>query len=329
MSINTSTKTPVIYVRNNIPEKYLEKMKKAGATVFFEPWVYGEDEPKVNHDLSNCNIVLTLGLNDPLNILNDAPNLQWVQSLSVGLDTILHEETINNDIVITNTKGCTSIPIAEHTIAMISSLARGVHSMVRNQQNSIWNNTNITELQGSTVGIIGYGEIGKQIAKRCKALDMKVIGCRKRPDNTDANDPIDKVVGLDEIDAVIVESDFLVLALPSTPETYHSINKEKLQLMKSTSYLINVGRGNTVVEADLLEVLQEQKIAGAALDVFDIEPLPKDHPFWELNNLIISPHNAYFSPKSMDRYMDVFLENIERFKQGKELLNVVDKKLGY
>ncbi|MFT8322935.1 MAG: D-2-hydroxyacid dehydrogenase [Bacillus sp. (in: firmicutes)] len=325
----TEQKELIIYIRNNIPEKYINKLTELGATVLLEPWTYGENEPSVKHDLSACTIVLTLGLNDPLTIMKVAPNIQWVQSISVGTDSLLNENTINSNIVITNTKGCTSIPIAEHTIAMMSSFARCIPTLLHNQQSRRWENTSITDLEGSTVGIIGYGEIGKEIAKRCKAFDMTVIGCRKRPNRTGEDDPADKVVGLEEMDMVIKASDFLVLALPSTSETYHSINKDKLSLMKSTSFLINIGRGNTIAEQDLLKVLQAKKIAGAALDVFDIEPLRKNHPFWELDNVIISPHNAYFSPKSMERYMNIFFKNIQRFQNDQPLINIVDKNLGY
>ncbi|MED3963779.1 D-2-hydroxyacid dehydrogenase [Niallia taxi] len=322
-------KKPVIYVRYNIPEKYLNKIKALGATVLFEPWTFGKEEPQLTHDLSECNIVLTLGLNDPLTIQPYAPNLQWVQSMSVGLDALLHKETINSDIIITNTKGCTSIPIAEHTVAMISAFSRGLPTMLRNQHKKIWSNTEIKDLEGSNVGIVGYGEIGKEIAKRCKALGMYVVGCRKRPSNTLDNDPADQVVGLERIDEVIKNADFLILALPSTKETYHFIDKHKLRLLKESAFLINIGRGNTIVEEDLLQALYSQQIKGAALDVFDIEPLPGDHPFWELDNVIISPHNAYYSPRSMERYMDIFIENLTRFIEGKELLNVVNKELGY
>lgn len=324
-----SASSPVIYVRYNIPEKYIEKIKTLGATVLFEPWQFGKEEPEVHCDLSECDVILTLGLMDPLTIHTKAPKLKWVQSLSVGLDALLHEETINSNLIITNTKGCTSIPIAEHTVAMISAFARGLPAMLRNQQTRTWINTAIKDLDGATLGIVGYGEIGKEIAKRCKALGMHVVGCRKRPSITSSSDPADEVVGLDEVDNVIKNADFLVLALPSTKETYQFINKKKLKLMKSSSYLINIGRGNTVAEADLLEVLTKQQIQGAALDVFEVEPLPSGHPFWEQENVIISPHNAYYSPKSMDRYMDIFLENVTRFKEGRELLNIVNKDLGY
>jgi phosphoglycerate dehydrogenase-like enzyme len=188
----------------------------------------------------------------------------------------------------------------------------------------------IKDLGDSTVGIIGYGEIGYEIAKRCKGLGMKVIGCRRNPKKRkDENDPADIVVGMDQVDKVLGRSDFLVLALPSTKETRYFLNKQRLKQMKKGSYLINVGRGNTIEEKHLVECLNSNHIAGAALDVFDVEPLPKDHPFWTLDNVIVSPHNAYYSPKNVERNMNLFITNLKLFIEGKPMLNVVDKKLGY
>lgn len=327
--MTNETINPKIYMRRTIPEKYLDKINALGAEVIVDNWQYGDPEPPISQDISDCNILLTLGLTDSLSILKDAPNLKWVQSLSVGLDALLHEDVRKSDIIITNTKGCTSVPIAEHTIAMMAGLARGISFMIRNQLNNRWAPTPITDLSGSTVGIIGYGEIGKQIAKRAKALDMFVIGCKRRPSQQSADDPADNIVGLEQIDEVIADADFLILALPSTPDTYQLINKEKLAKMKENSFLINIGRGNTIDEEELVHLLKEKKIAGAALDVFEVEPLPQEHPLWEVENVIISPHNAFFSPNTLDRYMEVFIENIQRFKDGKELINVVDKQLGY
>lgn len=324
-----SKKIPKIYIRKTIPQNYLDKMMELGAELIMEPWQYGDLEQPPKHDISHCNIVLTLGLHDTLAITQFAPKVEWVQSLSVGLEALLHKKVIESPITITNTKGCTSVPIAEHTIAMISGLARGIPFMIRNQLKKAWEPTPITDLTKSTVGIIGYGEIGKEIAKRCKAFNMSVIGCKKRPEIQKSDDPADFIVGLDELDSVIKKADFLILALPSTKETFHLVNKKKLEMMKKSSFLINIGRGNIIVEKDLITVLKKKRIAGAALDVFDIEPLPKHHELWDLDNVIISPHNAYYSPNTMDSYMELFLENIKRFMNDHELLNVVDKRMGY
>lgn len=318
-----------LYIRYNLPEPYVSRCKELCTNVILEPWIYGNPEPETQADLSDCNVVFTLGLHDSLQIRKKAPHIKWVQSISVGLDALLNEEVKNSDILITNTKGCTSIPIAEHTIAMISSLARGIPTLLRNQVDRTWEMVPVTELMNSTVGIIGYGEIGYEIAKRCKAMGMRVIGCRRNPDKKREMEPAESVVGLDRVDEVIMQSDFLVLALPSTRETYHFFDKDRFSKMKQGSFFLNVGRGNTIVEEDLVESIQTKHIAGAALDVFDVEPLPADHPLWQLENLIISPHNAYYSPKSMERYMEIFLQNLKLFQEGKPLLNKVNKQIGY
>jgi phosphoglycerate dehydrogenase-like enzyme len=330
MTVLTKKEAPFVYIRHNIPIEYLEKLRKICSTVIVEPWLPGEPEPEPNYDISKCNVIFTLGMRDKLKILEKTPNLQWIHSQSVGLEAMLTKEVRECDVIVTNTKGCTSIPIAEHTIAMITSLARGVPTMIRNEPTTKWELIPIKDLGDSTVGIIGYGEIGYEIAKRCKGLGMKVIGCRRNPKKQkDENDPADIVVGMDQVDKVLGRSDFLVLALPSTKETRYFLNKQRLKQMKKGSYLINVGRGNTIEEKYLVECLNSSHIAGAALDVFEVEPLPKDHPFWTLDNVIVSPHNAYYSPKNVERNMNLFITNLKLFIEGKPMLNVVDKKLGY
>ncbi|MGG3575353.1 D-2-hydroxyacid dehydrogenase [Bacillus gobiensis] len=330
VSMTESKKTaPVIYIRLDISEEYVKKFREVCSEVIIEPWKLGEPEPESTMDVSDCEVLFTLGLHDNLNILKKAPNVKWVHSVSVGLDAMLHEEILSNDVIITNSKGCTSVPIAEHTIALITSFARGIPMMIKNQMNKEWASLPLTDLSYSTVGIIGYGEIGFEIAKRCKALGMGVIGCRKNPGKRRENEPADSVVGMDRVDEVLSQSDFIVLALPSTKETQSFLNKKRLSKMKKDSFLINIGRGNTVVENDLIEFLSDGRIAGAALDVFEVEPLPKDHPFWELENVIVSPHNAYNSARHHDRVMDLFLQNLKRYSEGKPLLNVVNKETGY
>jgi phosphoglycerate dehydrogenase-like enzyme len=188
----------------------------------------------------------------------------------------------------------------------------------------------VKDLENATVGIIGYGDIGYEIAKRCKALGMTVIGCRRNPSKRNTEyEPADLIMGMDQVDEVLSRSDFVVLALPFTKDTSYFFNKERLNKMKKGSYVINVGRGNTIVDEDLIHSLSNGHIAGAALDVFEVEPLPKDHPFWQLENVMISPHNAYNSSKHLDRVMELFLKNLKLYSDGKPLMNVVEKKLGY
>lgn len=329
-TLHHKTSAPFVYVRYEIPDEYVAKINEMCAQAIVEPWGYGKAEPEPSTDLSDCDVLITLGLQDTLGILKKAPNVKWIHSMSVGVDTLLNDDIRNSDIVVTNSKGCTSIPIAEHALAMMMALSRGVPEMVRNQTERKWGGVTVTELSKATVGIIGYGEIGFELAKRCKALDMRVVGCRRHPGKTKmVPEPADMIVGLEQVDEVISQSDFLVLCLPSTEETYHFMNKERLHKMKKGSVLVNVGRGNTIVEEALAESLENGQLAGAALDVFEVEPLPPSHVLWGLKNVIVSPHIAYFSSRNMERSMDLFLQNLELYKEGKPLLNVVDKKLGY
>lgn len=320
---------PRIYVRIPMVEQYVSQLREFAADVIVEPWKPGTPEPEPQADISDCDVIITVCLRDTLQILDKAPRVRWVHSLSVGIDAV-QTDRLNPSVVITNPKGCTSIPIAEHTVMCITAFARNFPTMQRNQAQKKWQNVEMKELLGSTVGILGYGEIGGQIAQRCKALGMRVIGCRRNPAAARASDDAaDLVVGLDQVDMILAESDFLVLALPSSEGTYHFLNREKLVKMKAGSYLINVGRGNTVHDGDLIAALQSGHLAGAALDVFEVEPLPVDHPYWEMENVIVTPHNAYYSPRTLERNMELLRQNLIRYVRGEELLNVVNVRAGY
>ncbi|ADU28894.1 D-2-hydroxyacid dehydrogenase [Bacillus cellulosilyticus] len=320
---------PSIYIRLKTPQKYLRKIEELSSRVIVEPWNWREPEPEVSFDISDCDVIFTLGVQDHLNILKKAPHVKWVHSSSVGIDAMLHEEIVSHDLIITNSKGCTSIPIAEHTMAMMSGLARGIPGMAKRQLNNEWHVSKVKELYNATLGIIGYGEIGSEIAKRAKAFGMHVIGCRRNPDKSKENEYADHIVGMRNINDVLKQSDYVVLALPSTAETINLMNKERLRFMKEGSFLINVGRGNTINDDDLIDAIREGHLAGAALDVFDEEPLPKSHPFWSIDNILISPHLAYYSPKNLDRIMSLFIHNLEQYIAGNPLKNVVNKKMGY
>ncbi|SNT32402.1 Phosphoglycerate dehydrogenase [Bacillus sp. OK838] len=329
--MSDSKKTaPSLYIRVDIPVKYINEFKEICSEVVIEPWEFGETEPQPTVDLSKFDILYTLGLHDNLSILKKAPKIKWVHSDSAGVEAMLNEDIKKSDVIITNVKGCSSVPIAEHTIAMLSSLARGVPKMIRNQINKNWVEIPVKDLENSTVGIIGYGDIGFEIAKRCKGLGMTVIGCRRNPaQRKEKYEPADLIMGMDQVDEVLSRSDFVVLALPFTKDTSYFLNEERINKMKKGSHLINVGRGNTIVDEDLIESLKNGHIAGAALDVFEVEPLPEDHPFWKLENVMVSPHNAYNSAKHLDRVMELFLKNLKLFSDGKPLKNVVEKGLGY
>ncbi|SEN71629.1 Phosphoglycerate dehydrogenase [Amphibacillus marinus] len=319
---------PSIYFRTSIPEQYRNYLATKSKLAIFEPWHIGEKEPIPSVDLSQCEVVFTLGLIDDLSILDLAPNVRWVQSVSVGLDALLNERTIQQDLMITNTKGCTSVPIAEHTLAMMLGFSKNIPALITNQQTNVWGKVPVNDLAQANVCIIGYGQIGYEIAKRCKAFGMNITGCRRHPTVVSDN-YADTIVGMDQVDDVLTEADYVVLALPATAETDNFLNADRIKKIKQGAVVINVGRGNAVVEADLVDALIDGHIRGAALDVFQVEPLPKTHPFWNMEQVIVSAHQAYFSNQNMDRIMNLFAKNMERYLTGQPLINQINKQKGY
>ncbi|MBM3775305.1 MAG: D-2-hydroxyacid dehydrogenase, partial [Acidobacteria bacterium] len=191
-----------------------------------------------------------------------------------------------------------------------------------------WDPFDIRMLAGSTMGILGYGDIGKAVARRGRALDMNVIALRRRP-----GEPVEgaasEILGPEQKLELIRRSDYLVVAAPLTPETRGWIGERELEAMKPSAVVINVGRGAVIEERALIRALEQRRIAGAALDVFEQEPLPASHPFYSLDNVLLSPHSADHTPDWLERAMRRFLENFARFERGEPLVNVVDKRAGY
>jgi phosphoglycerate dehydrogenase-like enzyme len=202
--------------------------------------------------------------------------------------------------------------------------------MIRNQAAGVWEPFDIVEVRGQTVGIVGYGDIGRSVARRVHALGMRVLGLKRHGTPASAADPFaERIYGPEGLIEMISRSDYVVAAAPLTPETVGLIGAPELAAMKPGAVLINVGRGPVVQEGALVKALSEKRIKGAALDVFDTEPLPQGHPFYKLENVLLSPHCADHTPDWLDQAMRFFLAQFERFRRGEPLLNVVEKKLGY
>jgi phosphoglycerate dehydrogenase-like enzyme len=256
-----------------------------------------------------------------------APRLRWVQSGGAGVERFLTPDFIASPIVLTNAAGIYAIPIAEQVIAFILAFARGLHKTMRSQMAHQWEYPGVQELLGSTLGIVGLGGIGTEVARRAKGLGMRVIAIRKRPDRPRGF--ADEVRGSDALSWLLAESDYVALCAALTPNTRHLIGEAELRMMKPTGYVINIGRGGLIDEPALISALQSGLIAGAGIDVFAQEPLPPDSPLWDMPNVIITPHHAGDSPHSHDRLMELFCDNLRRHLSGEKLLNVVDKKAGY
>jgi phosphoglycerate dehydrogenase-like enzyme len=235
---------------------------------------------------------------------------------------------MQRDVVLTNASGVHAIPISEHILSMIFALARNLPRHMRSQVAGKWErHGEITELEGTTLGLIGVGKIGEKTAEKAKALNMKVLGMRRNPERTSPH--VDKMFGPEGLHEVLAQSDWVVVTAAGTPETDGLIGEPELAVMKSTARLINIARGSLIREEALIKALEEKRIAGAGLDVFEKEPLPENSPLWQMPNVILTPHIAGGTPFYVDRLMDIFVENLKRYQAGEPLINVVDKTLGY
>jgi phosphoglycerate dehydrogenase-like enzyme len=260
-------------------------------------------------------------------ILHKAANLKWVHALAAGVDRLLFPEFIDSDIILTNSSGVHPIPISEHVLGMMLMFARGLHAAMKSQYQKKWERPTPVELYGKTLGIIGFGSIGERIGQLGKCCGMQVIGLKRNVDYPTTN--AHRLLPPENLDALLERSDFVVCALPLTPQTTHYFTLKELKKMKDTAYLINISRGKTIEEEDLIEALQSGIIKGAGLDVFEEEPLPADSPLWDMDNVIITPHYAGSTPEYFNRAISIFCENVQRYLQGESLLNRVDKKRGY
>ncbi len=259
-------------------------------------------------------------------LVTSIPNLRWVHTVSAGVDHVLFPELAESDVVLTNASGVFNTPIAETVLAYMLAVVKRLPEFLKQQSGRRWEKLDLRELRGLTVGIVGLGDIGGEVARLCKAFGMHVLGLRRHPR---PHPHADEVLPSDRLHDLLRRSDFVVISCPLTEETRGLIGRAELVAMKSDAWLINIARGGIVDEAALLEALQERRIGGACLDVFSEEPLPEDSPFWDLPNVIITPHNSWNSPRIEEREIGLFLENLRRYVAGEPLVNVVDKGRGY
>ena len=256
--------------------------------------------------------------------------LRWIHSRSAGLEQTLFPELVESEVMLTNGSGVFSPSLGEFALATILYFAKDFRRMIRNQMAGVWEQFDVTMVSGKTVGIVGYGSIGRAIAARARALEMKVLALRRHvSQRSQENLPIDQVYGCDSLAEMLSECDYVVVSLPLTEQTRGLIGDAQLAVMKKDAVLINVGRGRTVDERALIKALSENRIRGAGLDVFDEEPLPQGHPFYSMENVLLSPHCADHTPDWLDNASRFFLAQLDRFRSGLDLLNVVDKRLGY
>jgi phosphoglycerate dehydrogenase-like enzyme len=322
-----------------VSEARLERIRAAAAPMQV---VNARDETHAEREMADADALF--GYLTP-RLLKEAKKLRWAQAPTASMEKYLYADLVSAPVVVTNMRGIFSDVIADHVFGFILSFAKNFHLYMRQQVQGVWHMLGRAtgELPGyggpgevhpsdcaaitladCTLGVIGMGGIGAETARRGLAFGMRVLGVDPRaqsvPDGVTLFRP-------DRLREVLQQSDFVVITAPHTPETYKLFNRERIGWMKRSAYLINVGRGVIVDLADLTAALQAGTIAGAGLDVFETEPLPKEHPLWRMENVIITPHCAAASPRVPERHEQTLLENLRRFVAGQELLNVVDKRM--
>lgn len=262
-------------------------------------------------------------------LLQAAKKLKWVQIYSAGAETYLSPEFKNSSVTLTNCKIVQGPNIADHALALLLALARDLHQIIPDRKNEEWRRGtyNPIELRGKTALVIGVGGIGSQIAQRAHAFGMTVIGVD--PKEIPLNPYISKTVFPDRLDTVIPQADVIFVSAPHTPQSEGMIGAKQFELMKKGAYFIAVSRGKLYDTNALVKALDSRRLSGAGLDVTNPEPLPKGHPLWKFENVIITPHIAGQSDSVQGRKMELFKENIARFDKGEPLLNIVDKQKGY
>jgi phosphoglycerate dehydrogenase-like enzyme len=287
----------------------------------------------VEEQLRDTEIAITWSLRPEQ--FKTALKLRWIHSPAAAVHQLIFPELIASDVLLTNARGVHGPVVAEHVIALVFALAKGLPVAARLQQKHVWGQETMwrgrlrpREVAGATLGLVGLGSIGLAVAKHASSLGMRVIAVREHPERPQP-ELVEQIFHLHQFDVLLSKSDFVVLAVPLTAETRGLMNAARLAKMKADACLINVGRGPLIDEGALAGALREHKIAGAALDVFEKEPLPADSPLWDLENVLITPHTAGLTEKLWERHYQLFSENLRRYLAQQPLLAVVDKQRGY
>ncbi len=289
----------------------------------------GDAEATARLDAALAEAEVIYGLRLPQNVMARAPKLKWIQVMSAGVDRYLDAGLRDSPVRMTNVSGIHATPIGEFVFGLMLMFVKMAPQCFELKGRVAWQRIYPSVLSDKTLGIVGLGSIGREIARLGKAFGMRVIATRRSARAGDRARYVDTLLPADSLDALLQESDFVVLAVPFTQETQRLVGEAQLHQMKRSAFLINIARGGIVDEGALVRALSEKTIAGAGLDVFATEPLPADSPLWRLPNAIISPHISGVREDYVARATELFVENLRRYLAGKRLVNVVDKRRGY
>lgn len=288
-----------------------------------------DDEDAFRAHLPHADAVVGWGVNPEE--LTLASRLRWIQTVGAGVDGVITPELIASGILLTNNSGVHAPNIAEHLMSLMLAFARQLPQHIRAQDTHTWRHetwrSGIFELNGQMLLIVGLGDIGQALAKRAAPFGMNVIGVRRREGPTPEG--VSNVVNIDDLPGVLADADHVAICLPLTTQTRGLFDRKTLYGMKQGSFLYNIGRGSIVDQSALIDALSDGHLGGAGLDVTEPEPLPPDSPLWDLPNAIITSHTSGVTPNYWDRAIVILESNIERYRSGNELLNVVDLQAGY
>ncbi|WP_078598291.1 D-2-hydroxyacid dehydrogenase [Evansella clarkii] len=315
-----------VIITHNISENLIEETKKAAPG-----WeiITGKNEDIWLPHINDAAVIAgwKKEMNEHLKIKDG--KLRWLQTWSAGINSLPLKELENEKTLLTNATGVHAYPISETIFALMLGLTRKVHTYVRNQQEKLWHHANMgMEMHGKTLGVIGVGAIGKETAKIAKAFNMTVIGIRN---SEKQEENVDEMYTMDKLNEILPRCDYVAVTLPLTEQTNRLFKAEQFKLMKESAFFVNIGRGQLVVEEDLIKALKNGEIAGAGLDVFEQEPLEETSPLWDMENVIVTPHTAgsteYYNQRLME---DIFIPNLKNFAEGKlPGINLIDYRRGY
>jgi len=263
-------------------------------------------------------------------VLGMCPAVRWIHCRAAGLDDLLTPELIASPVPLTNGSGVFSPPLGEFVLGAIIYFAKDFRRLIRNQAAGVWEPFDVAEISGQTAGIVGYGDIGRAVATRLKAMGMNILALRRTAPPAGGADPlVSRYYSPSGLLEMMAQCDYVVVTAPLTPETRGMIGAREFAAMRPGAVIVNVGRGAVIDEPAMVQALTEKRISGAALDVFTTEPLPSGHPFFQQENVLLSPHSTDHTHDWLERAMQFFLAQFERFVKGEPLLNVVDKRRGY
>ena len=289
----------------------------------------GDSTAKGKLDAMLAEAEVIYGLILPQNLLTRAPKLKWFQTMSAGVDRFARMDIWQSPVIITGVSGIHATPIGEFALEFMLMFAKGAPSCFRMQQKHEWKRYMPSVLRGKTVGIVGLGNIGGEIARLSRAFGMRVIATRRSVTRQKRARYVDMLLPAEQLNQLLSESDYVIVATPLTPETRGLIGEKELRAMKPSACIINIARGGIIDEEALIRALDEKRIAGAGLDVVADEPLPTESRLWDFDNVILSPHVAGGMEDYMEHATTIFCENLKRYLSGKKLLNIIDKKKGY